>query len=127
MGEIKAAPTRFSDQAMLKFVKRLKERVADNLSTATRWKAKAKGASALRTTSEEESAAVAAAARQVPSLDRSSGEQFVSWVITGSDAQQHAEEQKRAKQLQLPQWPRHATNGKQSRQGRRPEQHVLPI
>jgi hypothetical protein len=40
--EITAVPSRFSDQAMLKFVKRLKQRVADSLSAAARWKAKAK-------------------------------------------------------------------------------------
>jgi hypothetical protein len=39
---------------------------------------------------------VAAAARQVPSLDHSGGEQFVACVLTGSNARQQAEEQKRA-------------------------------
>jgi hypothetical protein len=47
--------------------------------------------------SEEEFAAVAAAARQVPSLDRSGGEQFVACVLSGSNSRQQAEEQKRAK------------------------------
>jgi hypothetical protein len=57
--QITAVPFRFSDQPMLKLVKRLKQRVADSLSAAARWKAKAKEASAFRTASEEKAAALA--------------------------------------------------------------------